>query len=185
MGSQIDRPHVLGNFKRSRAERLAEKNRDTHEDRDGNSYAHAALIRMLPCCICWKTPGGQIHHLKATGMRGAGMKSPDKFGLPMCEECHLQGVERAGSKNELSWFSKRGIEALELCAALWAGTGDLARMLRIQIAHKKRETAQDLCKHCGGAKSARNPTGNCDHLYWPDYLTAEAKVANGIVTAGE
>lgn len=37
----------------------------------------------------------------------------------------------------------------------------------------------ETCKHCGGAKGQRNPTGECDHLYWPDNLTDEAKVANG------
>ena len=37
------------------------------------------------------------------------------------------------------------------------------------------------CAHCGGAKSIRNPTGSCDHLFWPDNLTNEAKVANGYV----
>ncbi len=34
------------------------------------------------------------------------------------------------------------------------------------------------CKHCGGLISVRNPRGDCDHLYWPDNLTAEAKAAN-------
>ena len=37
------------------------------------------------------------------------------------------------------------------------------------------------CKHCGGKISIRNPTGKCDHLYWPDMLTDEAKRANGFV----
>lgn len=31
------------------------------------------------------------------------------------------------------------------------------------------------CPACGGPKSIRNPTGKCDHLYWPDNLTPEAK----------
>lgn len=35
------------------------------------------------------------------------------------------------------------------------------------------------CKHCGGEIAIRNPTGKCDHLYWPDNLTDEAKIANG------
>jgi hypothetical protein len=35
------------------------------------------------------------------------------------------------------------------------------------------------CAHCGGPKDIRNPTGKCDHLYWPDNLTDEAKRANG------
>lgn len=38
-----------------------------------------------------------------------------------------------------------------------------------------------LCKHCGGEIAIRNPTGKCDHLYWPDMLTDEAKRANGFV----
>jgi hypothetical protein len=36
-----------------------------------------------------------------------------------------------------------------------------------------------ICKHCGGEIAVRNPTGKCDHLYWPDLLTDEAKLANG------
>ena len=39
-----------------------------------------------------------------------------------------------------------------------------------------------LCKWCGGLKDIRNPMGeHCDHLYWPDNLTDEAKRANGYV----
>lgn len=38
----------------------------------------------------------------------------------------------------------------------------------------------DLCKWCGGLKAHRMPMGrHCDHLYWPDNLTDEAKRANG------
>jgi hypothetical protein len=80
---------------------------------------------------------GTVHHLKTTGQRGAGMKSPDKFGLPMCEEHHLHGVERAGSKNEISWFEKHGIEPLELAAALWMVSPDKGAMVRVVLAHKQ------------------------------------------------
>lgn len=43
-------------------------------------------------------------------------------------------------------------------------------------------TAQDdrMCKHCGGSKDIANPTGRCVHIYWPDNLTDEARLANGI-----
>lgn len=37
-----------------------------------------------------------------------------------------------------------------------------------------------VCQHCRGLIAARNPTGYCDHMFWPDNLTAEAKLANGI-----
>lgn len=130
-------PRIIGNFKRPRAERLAEKVRDDHDNRDGNSQRHLELIRKLPCCVCPRVPGGEAHHLKATGLRGMGMRSPDKCAVPMCHQCHVEGVERAGSKNELAWFEKRGIEALELAAALWGATGDLPRMTKIVIEHKR------------------------------------------------
>lgn len=39
----------------------------------------------------------------------------------------------------------------------------------------------ETCRYCGGDKHIRNPTGACDHLYWPDMLTDEAKSANGYV----
>ena len=37
----------------------------------------------------------------------------------------------------------------------------------------------DKCKYCGELIEIRNPTGKCDHLYWPDMFTDEAKIANG------
>jgi hypothetical protein len=42
----------------------------------------------------------------------------------------------------------------------------------------------ELCKHCGGPIATRNPTGTCDHLFWPDNLSADAKRANGFVSVG-
>lgn len=44
-----------------------------------------------------------------------------------------------------------------------------------------RLSAKPFCKHCGGYIAERNPRGDCDHLYWPDLLTDEAKRANGYV----
>lgn len=32
-----------------------------------------------------------------------------------------------------------------------------------------------ICPNCQGSVLVRNPTGSCDHLYWPDLLTSEAK----------
>jgi Lar family restriction alleviation protein len=32
-----------------------------------------------------------------------------------------------------------------------------------------------LCKYCGGDIAIRNPTGKCDHLYYPDMI-AQGKV---------
>lgn len=43
----------------------------------------------------------------------------------------------------------------------------------------KNNDQSNLCKFCGGRIDIRNPTGKCDHLYWPDNLTDEAKRLNG------
>jgi len=44
----------------------------------------------------------------------------------------------------------------------------------------RKSESTTKCKHCGGSIEIRNPTGKCDHLYWPAYLTNEAKKANGL-----
>ncbi len=32
----------------------------------------------------------------------------------------------------------------------------------------KKDAKVDLCEYCGGDKKIRNPTGKCDHLYYPE-----------------
>lgn len=41
------------------------------------------------------------------------------------------------------------------------------------------DNTEPMCAHCGGPIAVRNPRGDCEHLFWPDYLTDEAKRANG------
>ncbi len=133
---------VFGNFRPSRSDRnkRTEKARDR---REGEDKSYRAKLRELPCVICGAPAPNTVHHLKATGQRGMGMRSPDKFGLPLCmvgftvggHDCHGQ-VERAGSKNELKWFQKRGIDAVELCYALWGVKHSVEAMERVLLAHK-------------------------------------------------
>ncbi len=116
------------------------KKKSAAEKREGMSAKHIALIRKLPCCVCQRNPGGTAHHLKlGTSDRGMGMRSSDKFAIPMCADCHLNGIERAGSKNEWTWFKSRGVNPLDLAAGLWAVTGNLEAMRAVMLAHKERE----------------------------------------------
>lgn len=137
MAEEIAKPKLFGNFKKPRHER-GHENSDWRERRPGMDPAHLENIRRLPCCIpgCTMDPGGQAHHLKQTGAkeRGIGLRSTDQFTVPMCEYHHLQGVERAGSKNEIAWFIRRGIYALDLAAALWGARKDVKRMRSIVVA---------------------------------------------------
>jgi len=41
--------------------------------------------------------------------------------------------------------------------------------------HPNNKPGDEVCPNCGGSVAVRNPTGTCDHLYWPDMLTPEAR----------
>ena len=140
MTSEVARPIIYGNFKPKRSERIKAKKSpaDKRKKLPGNSEKHKQAIRTLPCCIpgCCVV-GSEIHHLKSGGHRGAGMKAPDRLGVPLCHEHHINGVEKVGARNELAWFAKHGIEPLELAAALWMVSPDKAAMCRVVLAHKQ------------------------------------------------
>jgi hypothetical protein len=128
------REKKLANF-RDRAPR-PKHNSKAYKLRPGMSVDHLTRIRNLACCVCAKA-GGEAHHLKAgTGERGMGLRSTDKWSVPMCHTCHME-VERVGSRNEQAWFSVRGIYASLLAMDLWGNTGDLRRMERVLVAHRE------------------------------------------------
>jgi hypothetical protein len=129
-------------FRPSIRERWAAKNRPkAAERREGNSKAHLALIRQLPCCLTGKFGPSDPHHL-LEGLaheRGVGRKATDRWALPVCRAKHDE-LHRVGSRQEHAWFRKHGIaDPLEFAAALWRVTGDLDRMLRVWEAHTGRE----------------------------------------------
>lgn len=128
----------LGNFKPSMTERMKAKRAETREEREGNDDAHLAALRKCPCVVTLKVPAGEVHHLKfGTGERGMGMRSSDRWGVPMSRVPHEE-LERAGSRNEPRWFAERGIEnPLDLAAALWKASPDVAMMTKIILAHRK------------------------------------------------
>ena len=86
---------VLGNFK-DRNNRK-KNNSDWRERRDGMSDVHLGCLRKLGCLRCGGRKGMQVHHLKCTGERGIGVRSTDKWGVPLCAGCHHE-VERAGAR---------------------------------------------------------------------------------------
>lgn len=99
--------------------------------RAGMDPKHLEFIRRLPCCICGYEPV-EAHHLKfGTGERGMGMRSTDKWAVPLCHEHHINGVERFGSKMEASWFKAKGVNPLNLAKDLWGATGDIEAMWKI------------------------------------------------------
>lgn len=134
---QVFKEHVYGNFKKPRGERRR-TNSKKREKRAGNSKNHLALLRLMPCCITLTMPGGQVHHLKsgeAKAERGAAMRATDRWGLPISHDAHMS-LEAVGARGERRWFREHGIENPHaLAAALWTNTGDLARMIKVLMAH--------------------------------------------------
>lgn len=132
---------VIGNFKPTPTEKQKAKiakPRVKREEREGNSEEHLAFIRKLPCCVTLKVPCGEAHHLQQTGERGMGQRSTDRWAVPLTHTLHME-LHRLGSRKEGGWFKDRGIEApLDLAAALWAASPDVARGTAIVLEFHRR-----------------------------------------------
>lgn len=126
----------LGNF-RVRGAKSPHKNSERYKERPGMSEAHLKMIRDLPCSICNRDRCGEAHHLKSqTGERGTGLRSTDRWAVPMCHDDHME-VERAGTKQETAWFCERGVINVHLLAQdLWGARGEPEKMRAILAAHK-------------------------------------------------
>lgn len=100
--------------------------------RPGDSKAHLAFVRSLPCCVC----GGpaEAHHLlrAGDGPKGMGRKNLDKFALPLCFSDHRGGKDSAhGHGDDEEWLASKGIDGRALAASLWRVSGDYEAGLRI------------------------------------------------------
>lgn len=126
------KPKIYGNWK---PEKNPNKPRvDKRAEWPGNSKEHLKLIRQLPSCVSGKRPCDS-HHLKIKQERGMGMRSRDKWAVPLTRDEH-DHLEAQGSRNELAWFKKNGIEnPYELASALWKASPNLETMTNIIHAH--------------------------------------------------
>ncbi len=104
-------------------EKATKHQRRWRDARPGMSPTHLKRVRRLPCCVCRRPGPSEAHHLKQTGAgeRGMGLKSTDRWAVPMCNADHFL-IENAGSKNEVEWFHERGVDVLGLANGLWDRT---------------------------------------------------------------
>ena len=123
---------IIGNFK---PEKNPNKPRaDKRAEWPGNSKEHLKLIRQLPSCISGRTPCDP-HHLRVKEERGVALRSRDKWAVPLTRDEH-DHVHSFGSRQEVAWFKKHGIEnPYELASALWKASPDLETMAKIIEAH--------------------------------------------------
>jgi hypothetical protein len=80
--------------------------------------AHLKFVASKPCLVCGRQPSDP-HHLRFAQPRAIGLKVSDEFTVPLCRGHHRQ-LHQAG--NEVAWWEKLNIKALEIAKGLWEQT---------------------------------------------------------------
>ena len=137
MAFQVQKHAISEPFFRERKPKI--KKPTAEQKREKEEPGYLTKIRKLPCCICLEPAPSQAHHLKsADPNRGRGTKAANRWCVPLCDECHIYGVERVGSRQEHAWFRDRGILCMDLAAALYANSHSLDAMLSIIMTNRGR-----------------------------------------------
>lgn len=98
--------------------------------RDGMDRQHVANVGDCPCCICGSVSNIHAHHLLRTGEHGMGIKSPDKYCIPLCVVHHRE-LHDAG--DEESYLMQHGVDGRGLATSLWGVRGLLAKMIAVVL----------------------------------------------------
>lgn len=65
-------------------------------------------VRETPCLSC-RSPYPSAHHLQRVGEKGMGLKSTDKWAVPLCHKCHME--LHTGGLPEDVWWALKGVDA--------------------------------------------------------------------------
>ena len=76
---------------------------------------HIKLVTNRPCLVCGRFPSDP-HHLRFAQSRALSRKVSDEFTVPLCRGHHRE-LHHYG--DEAAWWSRFGIEVLEVARALW------------------------------------------------------------------
>ncbi len=79
---------------------------------------HVKFVAGNACLVCGRQPA-DAHHLRFAQNRALGRKVSDEFTVPLCRGHHRE-VHRSG--NEVTWWSKVGIDPSVTARALWLET---------------------------------------------------------------
>ena len=88
---------------------------------------HLAFIRLLPCVACGLEGFSQATHVRNGADGGTGLKSSDRFNLPLCGTCHM----RQHARGEVTFWGNLGIDPLDAASRLWTVSGDVEAGERI------------------------------------------------------
>lgn len=87
--------------------------------------AFLAFVRRKACCVCFAPAPSQAAHIRMASAifdkrpSGIAEKPSDKFCVPLCADCHLNGPEAQHHIGELKFWERAGINPLALADKLW------------------------------------------------------------------
>ena len=87
---------------------------------------HLRFVAQQRCLVCGRQPC-DAHHLRFAQSRGLGLKVSDEFTVPLCRGHHRE-LHQAGK--EVDWWTRTGIEPIEVARRLWLETHPLAMSAR-------------------------------------------------------
>jgi len=82
---------------------------------------HLVFVRQLACVSCGKAPPSEAAHVRTGTDGGVRVKPGDRYAVPLCTACHAR-QHRIG---ELSFWSARRIDPLNVALRLWTVSGDI------------------------------------------------------------
>jgi hypothetical protein len=88
---------------------------------------HVRLVATRPCLVCGRLPSDP-HHLRFAQRRALSCKVSDEFTVPLCRGHHRE-LHRYG--DEAIWWSRLGIDVLQVARALWLKSHPLPTTLEV------------------------------------------------------
>ena len=87
--------------------------------------AFLAFVRRKPCCACGAPAPSQAAHIRMASLamekRSTGMseKPSDRWAVPLCADCHLDGPDAQHHVGEQKFWYRVGIDPCSLAAKLY------------------------------------------------------------------
>lgn len=82
----------------------------SHVKKHRSEPAYLKYVRQTPCLAC-ESPYPSAHHIQRVGEKGMGLKSSDKWAVPLCHRCHMDLHQ--GGVDEMMWWALKGVDAIK------------------------------------------------------------------------
>lgn len=94
---------------------------------------HLALVRQLPCLSCDADPTREAAHLRLGVPKGMGLKSDDRWTVPLCHDCHME----QHSVGEVTFWLRLKLDPIRIAAELHRVSPNLPAMRAVVFKHRE------------------------------------------------